>query len=103
MMLFLETSFVEYDESGEVVIAVAGGVVQPMIISEELTWCEMFFFVDRKHRMGVPRMIKDIEMLLKEYNIKKMTLGIASGSMGVRRMYKKLGYSFVDAHYIKRL
>lgn len=103
MFQLVESSFVEYDESGEVVIAIAGGSLQLMMISEELTWCELFFFVDKKYRMSVPRMIGDIQVLLKEYGVKKMTLGIAAGSIMVRKMYKKLGYSFIDAHYIKRL
>jgi hypothetical protein len=101
MFSLVDSSFVEYDDNG--IVAILAGTANQMIVTGEAVWSEMFFFVASRAKMSVPRMITQVEMLLEARGFKSMTLGVSVNSLRIKKMYKKLGYSFIDAHYIKRL
>jgi hypothetical protein len=101
MMSLVNTSMVEYD--GDTMVGVLSGSVQRMIGTGDLTWNELLFYVDRKHRMSVPRMIEDAKRILKEAGMVWMTMGLAEESKRCRHLYKKRGFKLLDAHYCTRL
>jgi len=84
-------------------VGVLAGGVAPLFLVKEPVWYEALFYVDKKYRKHVPEFIRKVQIDLKVRGVKYMTLGMASNSIRLRTVYKKYGYKFLDAHYIKKL
>jgi hypothetical protein len=90
------------EREGELV-GVLGGTVTSVYLLQDLMWCEALFFVDRKYRGHVASFLKQVQEDLRSRDVKHMTLALAGNSKRLRFLYKRFGYKFLDANYIKSL
>jgi len=91
----------ETDE-GELVGVLAGDVI-PITLTGEPMWSEALFYVDKKYARYVKRFVTDVQKDLKSHGVRFMTLALASNYKGLRHLYKRFKFKFLNAHYISKL
>lgn len=84
-------------------VGVLAGNVTQLFLINDLAWYEALFLIEKPYRGKALKLINFARADLKSRGIKYMTLGVADPSKNVRHLYKKLGYKFLDAHYIAKL
>lgn len=98
------TSFVLLNDDGEPIGIMAGTVVK-QLLSDDLIYQEMVWYVDEEHRGGGVRLMKHLEKWCAEQGIKHIIMAFLYSSMPDRLLdfYKRMGYEPLEMHLMKRV
>lgn len=89
---------------GKVIGGVAGYAV-PNMLTEEIMFVVMFFFIRKQYRQLTGRFIKELELALLPTKCNRITFGAMNTPRGnLQQRYLKMhGYSVLETHLSKRL
>jgi len=85
------------------VIGCLGGFITQGIVSTDLVYQELIWYVSKKYRLWGLKLLRELENKCRQWGIKKILM-IHMGNLNAEKMkhfYENLGYKFLEAHYIK--
>ena len=102
MKLLYRTSFVLVIDNK--IVGVLGGIIATYPLNNELIYHEWIWFVNKKHRLHGIGLYRKLEEYCREQNIKKIVMvTLADNSIKLEKFYRRLGFTFLEKHYIKEL
>lgn len=103
MEKLIDTSFV-LEMEGKIV-GVLGGMIANYPLNGELIYQELAWYVNKKYRLHGIRLFKVLEQFCHEKGIKKIGVTLMANSKAekLEKFYERLGFTYLEKHYIKNL
>lgn len=85
-------------------VGVLAGQVATFPLNNELIYHEWVWFVNKKYRLHGISLYHKLEEYCKEKDIKKIIMiTLANNADKLEKFYKRLGFTFLEKHFIKEL
>ena len=104
MIELADTSFVLEDKPDEIIGILAGRINTETTSGNKIFQEVIWYVTESKRKYGL-LLMKKLESYCKENGIKAILLNYIANSMPKKlaRLYERMGYKYLESHYIKRI
>ena len=90
-------------ENNEDIVGGIAGLVIPSMMSKEVVFQEIFFYVHREYRNLSAKLLKNVEDICVKAGINKIVMASLGHNERLDSFYIKQDYNLLEKHYFKQL